>query len=347
MSGRDASSARGNFRGTHASDGSGTLQHYRSLEAIKTRSGLVLASTQCWATGWAKCTRPHLGRSQRWTYKPNPEEPNGAWIQDRLVAPAEPGQAAARVPLELLRSLLGDSLWDVVRVIAQSTESGRSSHLLRLSDGTAAYVGWDTNIDDKHTQCFTFRLSEGEARRCRRPQDALELLKPRAVQRAEAQGIRVRRQGEWFLIPTTVRPRWVYRRGRPLDNHRPLEWGVPDADPVALGFKLLAPDYASANPSGLPARVLEHTTGPILDDWAPQDLSNEPSGRVRLHQATCVLVRGCLRHTGQRVGVGRRSRPQHSPLSLGKQWHVAVTHGRTCLTWDGSRGRRSRPGGAD
>ena len=50
-------SKTGNFRGYQRPDGSGLLEHYKHIEAIRTRSGMILSDTEC-HTGWAKCTKP-------------------------------------------------------------------------------------------------------------------------------------------------------------------------------------------------------------------------------------------------------------------------------------------------
>ena len=46
-----------NFKGYQSPDGSGLLKHYNHIEAIRTRSGMILSDTEC-HTGWAKCTKP-------------------------------------------------------------------------------------------------------------------------------------------------------------------------------------------------------------------------------------------------------------------------------------------------
>jgi len=59
-SGRDCllRSKTGNFKGYQSPDGSGLLKHYNHIEAIRTRSGMILSDTECYARGWAKCTKP-------------------------------------------------------------------------------------------------------------------------------------------------------------------------------------------------------------------------------------------------------------------------------------------------
>jgi hypothetical protein len=45
-----------NFKGQQHPDGAGTLWHYRTREAIRTVSGLIINNAQCWSTGFAHCS---------------------------------------------------------------------------------------------------------------------------------------------------------------------------------------------------------------------------------------------------------------------------------------------------
>ena len=47
-----------NFKGYQYPDGHGKLKHYRTIEAIRTRNGLVINNTECWSKGWARCSPP-------------------------------------------------------------------------------------------------------------------------------------------------------------------------------------------------------------------------------------------------------------------------------------------------
>ena len=47
-----------NFKGQQHPDGAGTLWHYRTREAIRTESGLIIDNTQCWSRGFAHCSTP-------------------------------------------------------------------------------------------------------------------------------------------------------------------------------------------------------------------------------------------------------------------------------------------------
>lgn len=47
-----------NFCGYQYPDGHGKLKHYDHLQAIRTHSGLVVADSECYSRGWAKCNTP-------------------------------------------------------------------------------------------------------------------------------------------------------------------------------------------------------------------------------------------------------------------------------------------------
>jgi hypothetical protein len=47
-----------NLQGFQHPDGRGKLKHYRHIETIRTRNGLILGDSSCWARGFAKCTKP-------------------------------------------------------------------------------------------------------------------------------------------------------------------------------------------------------------------------------------------------------------------------------------------------
>jgi hypothetical protein len=52
-----------NLVGLQYPDGRGKLKHYRHIEAIRTRSGLLINDTSCYAKGRAKCTTPSCDES--------------------------------------------------------------------------------------------------------------------------------------------------------------------------------------------------------------------------------------------------------------------------------------------
>jgi hypothetical protein len=47
-----------NFVGFQYTDGRGKLKHYKHIECIRTRSGLLIGDSSCWARGFARCSKP-------------------------------------------------------------------------------------------------------------------------------------------------------------------------------------------------------------------------------------------------------------------------------------------------
>jgi hypothetical protein len=47
-----------NFVGKQYPDGRGLLKHYSHIQAIRTRSGLVISDSDCYGKGWARCSNP-------------------------------------------------------------------------------------------------------------------------------------------------------------------------------------------------------------------------------------------------------------------------------------------------
>jgi hypothetical protein len=48
-----------NFKGIQHPDGSGELQHYSHIQAIRTKSGLIIGDSSCYGRGLAYCTYPN------------------------------------------------------------------------------------------------------------------------------------------------------------------------------------------------------------------------------------------------------------------------------------------------
>jgi len=47
-----------NFVGYQYTDGRGKIKHYAHIQAIRTRSGLIVADSECYGKGWARCSTP-------------------------------------------------------------------------------------------------------------------------------------------------------------------------------------------------------------------------------------------------------------------------------------------------
>lgn len=194
-----------NYACAQHADGSGVCMHYRTIENVRTRSGLLIHSSQCWAGGRARC-------------EGIPREVEVDSVKHQVTSLV--------LPLTLLNSLQGADVYGLARVQVEETPfvsdaspyAGESKEafearvaeyrrnheervqmrpraaLLTYDDGKKVYVGHDEGTP------FAFVLSAAEAKRIHSPEEAILLLKPRAVKRAEAAGKRVRRQGEWFFV---------------------------------------------------------------------------------------------------------------------------------------------------
>lgn len=108
-----------NFYGRQQRDGSGQLYHYNTLEAIRTRNGLVINNRQCWSRGFAHCTPPRG--------------------DDR----------DASLPLDAIRDMIRKyefSIYDIVR-IRGDREQGKIVHF-DSGEQVAVFVGRDSTARD-------------------------------------------------------------------------------------------------------------------------------------------------------------------------------------------------------
>lgn len=190
-------------------DGSGECRHYRTTENIRTRNGLLIHSSQCWAAGFASCVGI-----------PETVEVNGRQKKTKAVI----------LPLTLLQTVAGrEGVYGINKVVPRRTpfdpnSAGRyqgeteeefaqrladykrrheerqferpDSALIYFDDGRVCYFGTDEGTP------FAFFLTDEEKQRVKSPEKALLLLKPDLVKQAEKKGRRVMRQGEWWFIET-------------------------------------------------------------------------------------------------------------------------------------------------
>jgi hypothetical protein len=49
----------GNFKGYQYREGYGLLKHYRHIQAIRTKSQLIIGDSSCYGKGWAHCSYPN------------------------------------------------------------------------------------------------------------------------------------------------------------------------------------------------------------------------------------------------------------------------------------------------
>lgn len=223
--GRRVTESEQNFAAYQYADGSGELVHYDRTEAIRTRSGLVLNNSQCFAKGRAHCTRP--------------------------------SDYAASLPLTGVQEMLADedvSVFDISEVLYDQeqiyisgdydSETGEWDYsdadvrsngpklketpvVAAFEDGSGLAIVYDETAQNYHEQRVGFRLTPDQVDTLRQAEDVTErLLKPVEVSKFEAEGGEVVgankfqfangasgyydaerlgevavRQGEWYFIP--------------------------------------------------------------------------------------------------------------------------------------------------
>lgn len=139
-----------NFKGIQRPDGSGVLRHYRTIEAMRTKNGMILNNSQCWARGWAKCTTP----------------PNIDYT----------------LPLTALESELRPN--HKLKDITDVRQNG-SDYIIEVGTDAAYYIGTDPSIINGGNTIM-MRLEPGE--RVLVPQQVTEeLLRPEEVKESDMQ----------------------------------------------------------------------------------------------------------------------------------------------------------------
>lgn len=206
--------------------------------------------------------------------------------------------------------------------------------LLVDEDGTRLFVGADETAY-RSNGLFAFSVTPGgdypSIRTC---EEAIELITPVAVREAELEGLDVKRQGEWFLIPTDAEPDGeVFKGGvserpfglSPLVNHVPREYGF-GAGPTSV-IRLLesyAPEVAEHCDTAQDA-ISQLMRGWKIEGLDGVDLETDlPTVSEFTTSIGSVLVRGTVRHREN----------DHYMSRLGEQWHRAVTHDVEVYTAD-------------
>ena len=125
-------------------------------------------------------------------------------------------------------------------------------------------------------------------------EDAFEILKPEQVKLAEAKGLKVKRQGEWFFIPT----------------------GMSDSDLAKMEGSLVKDmKMAIKDESALPTnsnKIHRCKLYPVL-----------PSQRIEM------FARGTVSH---RWKLDQAITGEHKSLRLGEEWHIVV-HNAAVDSW--------------
>jgi hypothetical protein len=162
-------------------------------------------------------------------------------------------------------------------------------------------------------------------------QEAFALLKSREVRKAEMKGATVKRQGEWFFVPTSIKS----------DSELARLLSVASLGNVKLD-SLPRPKDSTGRALGNCHRcfVIEH--GGAL--WARGTVRHQRE-ESRYISGTQTLPDGRVFPAAIRNGATYRATREHTALKLGKEWH-RVYRNTELGAWTAARTRWSR-GGVD
>lgn len=347
-----------NFYGVQEPDGTGTLWHYRTREAWRTHSGLIVSNQQCWSSGFAHCSVPE--------------------------------DYEASLPYSALVSLDKDP-YEVQRVIGQpdtvTYEHSDRTHTVRrarnsiavFEDGSAVAIGRDYTATTTELH-FVFELEEDELQRFEEVYDSPDsddveafiegTLMPDEVASAstgcdivgaheytrsrlsdeeqdahtEAGGSLSRSQSKTYgthdmlnlqNFRADLQGEVIVRQGEWFFIPRPDVEDVPEAGTrhasSALGSHRAQRFHGARAP--LPTECPECGSQPIEVGEDGEVSCGDCGADIE----PTIFVRGLVSH----------SRNEHNQIHLGETWHEAVTHGRDVLTYDENPGNGGGGGGWD
>lgn len=327
-----------NFYGVQNPDGSGTLMHYRTREAVRLSDGTQILNQQCWQSGFSHCSHP----------------PDSDY----------------RLPLDAVETLLdqGDTLEDITDVLGQPTSTwsrGEVHRSLRVEDSIVVindgdygiYLGEDRSVVDGNSSMafklsaaqlshlpedtpaeivpkmflrppevqnsymdvvdsgeFTkHRLGEGEANRHEACGGSVERVTTRSTRnryknyqqfRADQLGSTIIRHGDWFFLPVRddIDPEMQAQETarKEMGNHSPSR-----EDGVTYPYPESCDDCDSSS-------VFIDNDGSTSCEDCGMDLDRT------------MYVRGQVKHDNG----------DHNAINLKDQWHVAVENGADVLMYD-------------
>lgn len=345
------SGARGtecNFYGVQRPDGTGTLWHYSTREAIRTKENVVISNQQCWSSGFAHCSKPDYDYS---------------------------------VPFDAVSNHFdsGDTVFDICGVLGQpETTASYSNHSesfrvstsknarnsVVLVDGSdnsyGIYIGRDGSIINGESH-FSFRLSIEEVQELESPSDALDMLTPSEVSESSLDVVGSHIFAKTYLDESeleahkeaggNVRKSDSYYRDRMLNRQHfraDLQGNVivrhgefffipmPDADPEEVGTS-----YA-ANKMGSHRAMRHHGARSELPE------SCECGGKFHVENDGDTYCHDCGNDIKRPIYVRGQivhSSNDHNAINLGETWHLAVKHDVDVRTYDDNPGSGSGGGG--
>lgn len=211
--GRDADSTI-NYQAIQHPDGHGVIEHYSTIAAVRTKTGLVINNEQDFGTGFAHITWPEGDHTLPLTGIDNilSDHPETVYDIARIV------RDSVEITYQTKRDLIGGH--DVVTGVRPSRDADRDVHVAELTTGAAVVLLFDSTANNRDERKCGFYLSSTEWGQMTRPKDALEALRPDKVTESDLPvipadeyadggatyggdqlGSAIIRQGEWYLIP--------------------------------------------------------------------------------------------------------------------------------------------------
>lgn len=166
-----------NFQATVRDDGSGLIRHYRTIETVRTKTGLIIVNSQCWSGGFAHCSPPSFSKRD------------------------------GTLPLTDLINVIDNPIENIVRV--KSASDRRHPTVAKYEDGSGVAVLRD-GTSKNYGEEVVFKLTKDEMRDLENVSEVDEIIKPASVKRVEDRKDVVR-QGEWWFIP---RPQVSFSKDR-------------------------------------------------------------------------------------------------------------------------------------
>lgn len=154
--------------------------------------------------------------------------------------------------------------------------------------------------------------------------EAIEALKPRSVKLAEAQGLRVRRQGDMFAIPTTWRSHDLRAMGAVFSTNVTINRRMPRVSSMARWTIMISGDEVPAESvESAEAREIEYLTVTHSRRRGLYGTAHTATELAYLPDGT-MFARGRIEHDPRGVREEGRD-PDHQPLPLpGKTWWLVA-----------------------
>lgn len=332
-----------NYAAFQHPDGSGRIEHYDRLAAVRTRSGEVLCNSEDFAKGRALLTRPSGDTDSSW---------------DRSTS-------YPTIPLTSLRQVLDGTartLYDITTVTSHETQrscySSRTVYVVHFQqDDDGLLIGYDETAKSGYERTFATWLDADELAQLRAEDDPMDLLKPDIVAAYEQRGYDIMgsqsygnpyksrfegesivRQGEWFFVPmdedfepdaeiTKHTSGGAIYESRIKDKEERIKQ-LPTECPECGGTSFEWIDDVTCTEcdwSKDPERyeqvyvgshgAFHYNTDQPMESHVPRDLAIEDDGSL--------YVRGTVRHADN----------DHHMVNF-ENWHLAVTHDRQGIVFN-------------